>query len=515
MISYLSVGIILFVAVCFFVYVYVMKSKGNLKKKQRSIEQLPSMLSTLGVLGTFIGITIGLWFFDPSNLGQSVPFLLGGLKTAFFTSLAGMTTSFFLGKTVNSIYDEYLSELPTDNDEATARICKSIETLGSVIVKNSNEQVVFYNTLIASLKAMEEKMDGISASNNHIVQMATAQAVSSQNTEKCISYLTDAARQAGVLAAGMTNDISAMVKSVSEMGRNVSGMAGILSEIDETTGQQANMLQETLEINKKFNEIMRGYIDEIEEEMRKTNTLLSDKFDEFSVLLRESNTKSLVEVMRKVTEEFQKQMSDLINRLVQENFKELNNSVQRLNQWQQENKEMVERLVKQYSDMADEFEGTSKVLRSISEDTRSMVSDDSMLKNLVVELQRILIEDNSFTAITKKLMEAVENVSKGTREYNEATDKLNRWLSNHERLAQDIESLTARVDAFVKDNGGAWRTARADMEESMNAIRKSSVEMDKYLDQINQVFYDRLSATLSNLDACIAAVMNKNLISRR
>ena len=54
--------------------------------------ELPHTMSVLGVLGTFIGIAIGLYGFDPSPTGMqtSVTNLLSGMKTAFITSIIGM-----------------------------------------------------------------------------------------------------------------------------------------------------------------------------------------------------------------------------------------------------------------------------------------------------------------------------------------------------------------------------------------------------------------------------------------
>jgi len=55
-----------------------------------------SVIVSIGVLGTFIGIFIGLWGFDTQNISESVPKLLEGLKLAFSTSIAGMGISIFL-----------------------------------------------------------------------------------------------------------------------------------------------------------------------------------------------------------------------------------------------------------------------------------------------------------------------------------------------------------------------------------------------------------------------------------
>lgn len=56
----------------------------------------PALLTTLGVFGTFTGILIGLLDFDVSNIDDSVPQLLGGLKIAFVTSILGMAAAIIL-----------------------------------------------------------------------------------------------------------------------------------------------------------------------------------------------------------------------------------------------------------------------------------------------------------------------------------------------------------------------------------------------------------------------------------
>lgn len=56
-------------------------------------EDLKSQIVSVGVLGTFVGIFIGLQGFDPSDIINSVNDILVGLKTAFFTSIVGMTAA--------------------------------------------------------------------------------------------------------------------------------------------------------------------------------------------------------------------------------------------------------------------------------------------------------------------------------------------------------------------------------------------------------------------------------------
>ena len=53
----------------------------------------PALLASLGILGTFVGIVVGLLDFDPERLDESIEGLLEGLKTAFVSSIAGILAS--------------------------------------------------------------------------------------------------------------------------------------------------------------------------------------------------------------------------------------------------------------------------------------------------------------------------------------------------------------------------------------------------------------------------------------
>ncbi len=53
----------------------------------------PVVLATVGILGTFVGIVVGLLGFDPAQLDESIQGLLQGLKTAFISSVAGLSAS--------------------------------------------------------------------------------------------------------------------------------------------------------------------------------------------------------------------------------------------------------------------------------------------------------------------------------------------------------------------------------------------------------------------------------------
>ena len=114
----------------FISYLYIRKinNRGELISNRRWVENIPSIISTLGVLGTFYGITSGLLIFDSNNLDTSIPGLLDGLKTAFFTSIAGMVGSLILSKVTNSYFDKIDNGI-SDANQAAAQICQAVQQM--------------------------------------------------------------------------------------------------------------------------------------------------------------------------------------------------------------------------------------------------------------------------------------------------------------------------------------------------------------------------------------------------
>lgn len=61
-----------------------------LRRAPAFYHSVPTLLTTFGILGTFLGISTGLLHFDVANVEASIPMLLDGLKLAFITSISGI-----------------------------------------------------------------------------------------------------------------------------------------------------------------------------------------------------------------------------------------------------------------------------------------------------------------------------------------------------------------------------------------------------------------------------------------
>lgn len=99
-----------------------------------------SMIVSTGVLGTFLGIVLGLWDFNTTDIAGSVPILLEGLKLAFLTSIIGMGLSIILAifEAQPEEKEKPEEDLKDYLEQPLEKINQSLETLISIVEQLNN-----------------------------------------------------------------------------------------------------------------------------------------------------------------------------------------------------------------------------------------------------------------------------------------------------------------------------------------------------------------------------------------
>ena len=523
------IAIFVVFAICLF-FVFRFTKNGKLVANRRIVEYFPTFVSTLGVLGTFYGITIGLLSFDTGNLDQSIPGLLDGLKTAFFTSLAGMIGSMILSGFISKKQDENDGGV-SDINQAAGTICQAVQQMSELnkqtIEQLANQMVEQEKDRKAFYRSMGDVMDNIKESQTAIAetlasinssQASTASAIDSlvilqRSQESSLDSIKEASEgmvsSIGNLEEATSSQTSSLV-AIAKSSEEIAQFTHHTGEILDVVSGMANSQEEINEQVQKLKSILDAEVDQIEKSMQKTNDLLERKFDEFTELLKKSNTEALVEVMKRVTEEFQKQMNTLINKLIQENFDQLNKSVEKLNQWQQENKEMIASLTRQYKEMATNFEATSTSLVKVKDDTALLVSEGGKLRQLIDALNEVIINDKKFIEISNKLQQTADLSKSNMESFDSSTKALNEWVKKQRHFVDGVQMLIEKLDEIskIKDyNEQFWQGTKRSLEEGLNVIKNGSQTLNARLTDLDRSFYARLSTTLAELDSCIQAMI--------
>ena len=97
---------------------------------QTLVSQVPSMLTSLGILGTFIGLLIGIrgiGFSSVTDALSSVQTLLSGIQMAFYTSIAGVILSLVFNILYRSAWNTMMRSLGLFVDSFHKNVIPSVE----------------------------------------------------------------------------------------------------------------------------------------------------------------------------------------------------------------------------------------------------------------------------------------------------------------------------------------------------------------------------------------------------
>lgn len=438
---------------------------------QYIFDAIPSVFPTLGILGTAIGITVGLWNFDTERITESLPQLLGGLKSAFIATMLGIVGLI--------IFQKYLAVVQKAIDDSPDRPIKSTDELSALAeLKLAVEQLS---------NKTEKGLNDASAKAREDSRKLAEQILRLENELKLLQKGNDATNEQ---LKSVETTISSASKSRSTENKEIATQIKDLREEQISTGKVAN---------ENTGRIILA--------MSANNKLISEKFDEFSELLAKNNTEALVEVMKTATEQFNSQMRQLIDKLVQENFKELNTSVQNLNTWQKENKEQIAKLTNQFIDVSENLQVSAKTLNEVAQKTKELTADNGKLSELIVILQNVLINDTKFMEMTEKIDKAITSIQVATDEFGDVTNHVNNWANKQSTFNDRIQTVIVQLEEFKNFNGNLWDSYRKEMSQAVAIVKQSSQSLNNDLGRINQEFYERLNDTLANLDACIQRFM--------
>ena len=108
--------------------------------------------ATSGILLTFFGIWQGLIGFDIANYSESLPPLIGGLKTAFGSSIVGLFTSMFI--------NIFFVESKDDVEQSLENIASSLRDLQTVLNDFAHESSKMQtDALLSAMKKLVDELE--------------------------------------------------------------------------------------------------------------------------------------------------------------------------------------------------------------------------------------------------------------------------------------------------------------------------------------------------------------------
>ena len=444
-----------------------------LKEKQYSKESvLGNIASTIGVLGTFVGISIGLWKFNPNDITSSVPLLLSGMKIAFATSIIGMAASIFM---------KYIA-LKNEDEE---NIDDIMELFNTMIAESRNVN----NTLIENQKQTENVLNKVSeiwASHQENLTVVLKSEILNLNN----------------------NTISKQEELIGEFKKLGECFTLLNSGVNNLLTWQENY-KETIENTTKELEIVIQTIhnaDESIESISKNSSLIKENNENLSEVLKEINktqnviidsNKSIIEISNTAKESIPQ---------INEHFTNIDNRTKESTAYLQTLISENLNNIKSYLEKITE-DVLSKTTQSIYENNRQFkyeISEHiSQCKMLIYSLKDLIPDINEHLLSTQKRFnktlihfnEEVQNsLKENTYEINKQVQLLKENTANINNTLDDTISLsTKRLENITIATSNQIKTMAEEMEKL--CVRK----IEKLDNTLIEEFTDALSCLAGQL----------------
>lgn len=444
-----------------------------LKEKQYSKESvLGNIASTIGVLGTFVGISIGLWKFNPNDITYSVPLLLSGMKIAFATSIIGMAASIFM---------KYIA-LKNEDEE---NIDDIMELFNTMIAESRNVN----NTLIENQKQTENVLNKVSeiwASHQENLTVELKSEILNLNN----------------------NTISKQEELIGEFKKLGECFTLLNSGVNNLLTWQENY-KETIENTTKELEIVIQTIhnaDESIESISKNSSLIKENNENLSEVLKEINkTQNVIIESNKSIIEISNTAKESIPQ-INEHFTNIDNRTKESTAYLQTLISENLNNIKSYLEKITE-DVLSKTTQSIYENNRQFkyeISEHiSQCKMLIYSLKDLIPDINEHLLSTQKRFnktlihfnEEVQNSFKeNTYEINKQVQLLKETTANINNTLDDTISLsTKRLENITVATSNQIKTMAEEMEKL--CVRK----IEKLDNTLIEEFTDALSCLAGQL----------------
>lgn len=488
----------------------------------RLLDTAAGTLVGLGLLGTFLGLTIGVSNFDSSNsdnIQKSIQLLLSGMATAFMTSLIGMSCSL-----IYTFFDKYWRHRLSKYLQTMTDKLDNMYYIDDVTLATRNQQEMF-NGLYTNVK------DILEINNSNLIKELQSKLTYSNSEGQCVTVanvireiLTENAEQTKALKSFSTDLALELNNGFDEvLSRQMQQkILPLMENVDITTKSIVEHIDKMAEqVSSPATEMIQSVVDELKNSMtsiiKEFNTGLSGSAtNELENLASQlgtaaqamadfpNNMENISATLQVTIEEVKSAVSEISNTSANANstamqqmqeqitfatgaisnaiseVKDVMGSITQSSQ--QQSNEMANKLADAAEKMGIFLNGTiTKLSSSVQESIANITADVSNKQADLISLQ----EDT--TAQTKKLLETF-NVGL------ERLEKMNEYIAGTMNMFQQAQGQISGSTAHLQ-------TITGDMKLATQLFNRSQVEYSAKMEEMqrnSQRGIDSLTTLLSN-----------------
>jgi ABC-type transporter Mla subunit MlaD/multisubunit Na+/H+ antiporter MnhG subunit len=379
-----------------------------------AVQHGPEILTTLGIFGCFLGISLALLHFDANKVSTSVPQLLEGVKTAFCASLLGVAGSLIIRMR------HLRQKSPIPQSEGAPKSASLDDVVGALQALQRNLSGNEEGSLLTQLKLMrQEQSDQLGALRSSFDTFANRMA--QDGSKALIEALKEVIR-----------DFNTKINE--QFGKNFQELNAAVEKLVVWQQQYRDELD-------KLQSVQRASAEDLETAASGMNVMVErsagfvDVADKLDVLLR-----SLAQ-QHKLIEESQRSLADVLSEM----------------------KEVTPQFSRKLDDLTEAMtNGVRKVQSEVSDVVKNfgvqVQSSSAEMKGLLTDTLK-----KSQTDVNDELRKSLETIRQGVinldkglqEELTKSLETLGQQLASlSEKFVADYAPLTDRLREVVRIAGG-------------------------------------------------------------
>lgn len=412
-------------------------------------DQISNAMTGLGILGTFIGLTMGLETFNSQDAINSTPELLNGIKVAFYTSIFGVVGSI--------IYNHYYH-----NDLEECNLL--LEEFYSAVYENvcPDTETDYYNKMLEFNQKQTASLDALAGSIAGELAPKFAEAINKSVTptmEKLNKSIDDyimraVDAQSETIQKIVDKFMKQLNRSLDDQFHNLSRSIKDMCDWQDDSTEKLKLIMGSLaKMGEKMHEISID-VENAEKNRKEIN----------------DGTNGLIDRARRYTDAF-KDYADNLKAWTDEIKSDVNKT--------REHEESLAQLLEQRYKENDELrENLMYVSNTFGAYKESLENSLNMQKNENLELH------NSIAEIVKKLEEYIAqntiSVSKTTETYENAIKQV---VEHNNKLNASIDSVTKQIEKMNKIFNDSANREKENLSKEVAAWKELSKTLDETLKQ--------------------------------
>lgn len=465
----------------------------------------PTLLTSLGIFGTFIGIVIGLLEFDPNNIDKSIQLLLEGLKTAFITSIVGMATSIIF-KALHSL--KFFHPEPGEVSEQ--------DVTPNHIYEGINQQITVLkelkrliagdedSTLISQLKLLRSDLNTNDKARAKILEDMKADSSSQLElaAERNQSFETFSNKLwiqlqdfSDTLSKSATEQvIEALKQVITDFNNNLTEQFGenfkqLNAAVEKLVAWQDNYKEQLGQMTEQYQQGILAItqteqsITHISEESKAIPSAMADlktimEINQHQLSELENHLKAFETMKDKAVEavpEIRKQVSETVNeiassvQLASEHYTKL---LSKSDNYIQSHKELVNDIIEESRNLSNAFKDSNKELVADTKQVREEVTNSikEMQNHLENTLQEVFQKQVSEVSKTFNALES--EIKKTVGLTSEAVDK--QLSAIDQSMQQEINRVMTEMGTSLAMIAGQFTNDYTQLTNAMNNIVKQS-----------------------------------------